>query len=374
LDVAIVRGILVRLGTGAGVFHAIRSIGLSGLALSVLVLATGAGAPGLGEDAYHFSEFQDGLHDDAYAEWWYFNLVDPEQELRFVVGYAIFGPASEVGRAAVTALAFTEAGTSKVTESFSTSDFQASTVQPELTVGEANSIQTVDADTLRIAGSVEGEHAIAWSLTYLQRATPWLGSDGERVGALPWERMSWYNLMPGARVDGWIEIDGQSYSVTGASGYHDHNWGEWVPFEVVWNWAQYHEPGFSLGLGDFRNWPAGVVGIEVEGERVVFEQHQYLLAHTRWAWNAELGLPYPTESWLVASNGHVKLRVRMDVERSEALRPPPELPFPLLEPVIFEQTARFTGWLWIRTGLTWSLERSFQGEGFKEFTGRVPAN
>jgi hypothetical protein len=344
------------------------------LALVALLLATGAGAPGLEEDAYHLPEFQDGLHDEAYAEWWYFNLIDPAQELRFVVGYAIFGPTNQAGRAAVTALAFTEDATSSVTESFPTSAFQASIVEPELTVGGVNSVETLAEDTLRIAGSVEGEHAIAWSLTYTSEALPWLGSDRERVGVLPWERMSWYNLMPGARVDGWVVIDGQTYVVTSAAGYHDHNWGEWVPFEVVWNWAQFHEPGFSLGLGDFRNWPAGVVGIDVDGERIVFRQHQYLLVHTRWAWDVELGLPYPTESWLVASNGHYKLKVRMDVERTAALRPPPELPFPLLEPVIFEQTARFTGWLWVRTGLTWSLERSFQGEGFKEFTSRVPAS
>jgi hypothetical protein len=79
--------------------------------------------------------------------------------------------------------------------------------------------------------------------------------------------------------------------VHGAAGYHDHNWGEWIPTELLWNWASYHEPGFGLALGDFRNWPTGVLGVDVEGERVVFEKGQYLLIHTQWAWNAETGIP-----------------------------------------------------------------------------------
>jgi hypothetical protein len=343
--------------------------------LPALLLAAGTDPPGMQDDAYHFPQFQDGKYDFSYAEWWYFNLVDPEQDLHLVVAYSIFSPASAFGRAAVTAVAYTADGTVTVTESFPTSAFSASTVLPDVNVGGVNSIQVVDLDTYQVAGALEGDHAISWFLGYVPQAAPWLGSAGEQVGWLPWERMSWLNFMPGAEVTGWVTIDGHTYLLAGASGYHDHNWGEWIPTEVVWNWAQYHEPGFSLGLGDFRNWPAGVVGVDLDGERIVFEKGQYLLVHTKWELSPQTGLPVPTRSWLYACNGKVKLTVDMDVERTEALLPPPELPFAILKPVIYEQTASFDGQLWVKTGGgAWTLARPFEGQGFKEFTGRVPAN
>lgn len=355
----------------------LRSIVLCGAAVSALALgalSSRADPPGLADDAYHFPQFQDGQHDASFAEWWYFNLIDTEHDLHFVVAYSIFSPATTVGRAAVTAVAYTADGTRTGSASFPTSAFSASTSRADVNVGDGNSIQVVAPDTYDVAGALDGEHSISWSLSYVPQAAPWLGSAGEQVGLFPWERMGWLNYMPGAQVQGWVSIDGQNYVVDGASGYHDHNWGEWIPFEVVWNWAQYHEAGFSLALGDFRNRPVGVLGVDVEGQRIVFQRGQYALLHTQWAFDAQTGLPVPTRSWLYATNGQFRLTVHMDVERTEAVLPPPELPFPLFKPVIFEQTASFTGSLWVRTGLfSWTLVRSFHGPGFKEYTGRVPA-
>jgi hypothetical protein len=352
----------------------LRSIARCAAAAALLALDAGAETPGLADDAYHFPQYQDGKHDFNYAEWWYFNLVDPAHDLHFVVGYSIFSPASPVGRAAVTALAYAPDGTVTVTESFPTSDFTASTALPEVSVAGVNTIEVAGAGTLQVTGSLADKHSIAWSLGYTPRAAPWQGSKDERVGWLPWERMSWLNGMPGAEVQGSVTIDGQTYVVAAAAGYHDHNWGEWLPTEVVWNWAQYHEPGFSLGLGDFRNRPAGVVGVDLDGERIVFEKNQYLLLHTQWALDSETLLPVPTRSWLYAASQDVVVLVQMEVGETVALLPPPELPFLILEPVIYEQTASFSGELWVRTGGVWTLARSFDGPGFKEYTGRVPAH
>jgi hypothetical protein len=45
--------------------------------------------------------------------------------------------------------------------------------------------------------------------------------------------------MPRASVSGSMTVDGRRYRLRGARGYHDHNWGEWIPGLVTWNWAQY---------------------------------------------------------------------------------------------------------------------------------------
>jgi hypothetical protein len=52
--------------------------------------------------------------------------------------------------------------------------------------------------------------------------------------------------------------------------------------------------------------------------------------------------------------------------------PPPGLPFPVLEPVINEQTAHFIGWFWETTNGMLELSHFFEGDGFKEFTTLHP--
>jgi len=44
---------------------------------------------------------------------------------------------------------------------------------------------------------------------------------------------------------------------------------------------------------------------------------------------------------------------------------------PLADVIIFEQTARYQGWLWTRgPDGRWRLETVFDGEGFKEYTAK----
>jgi hypothetical protein len=206
-------------------------------------------------------------------------------------------------------------------------------------------------------------------LRYARRAAAWLGADRQHVGVFPWENMSWLQYMPGASVTGTVQIDERQYRVTNVRGYHDHNWGEWIPFTVAWNWAQYFEPGLNFSIGDFRNSPAGVVSIDSLGERTVFTKGEYVLRHEAWTYDAVHRLWFPEQTWLYARNDRQTLIVRMHAHATVPVLPPDYLPLPLI-PVIYEQTADFRGWLWERDQAgVWVLIRSFGGDGFKEYTG-----
>lgn len=104
------------------------------------------------------------------------------------------------------------------------------------------------APELFTASSQEADVGIEWSA--------WFAVDRMAVSTLPWERMSWLVYMPRAVVSGRPAVDGQVYVVT-ASGYHDHNWGEWAFTNAPWNWAQCSARGLSFELGDFVGGPAG---------------------------------------------------------------------------------------------------------------------
>lgn len=325
----------------------------------------------LADDAYHFPAYNDGQHDLNYIEWWYFNFYDKEKDIQAIFSYGVNDPndVSGFGQANLTVVVFTPQGSFHKIDLFPLGDyFGATTDQAEVSLGygDYNTIKVVDEDTYHITGSMEG---VAWDLSYTQAAKPWYGGDREKIGMFPWEQMSWLVFMPAARVTGQITVNGQTYNLENTPGYHDHNWGEWLPTSSKFNWAQYSEPDrIALEIGDFPLKQVGRVSFDYEGERVSFSQDQYTLFHTRWEFDRENRKFFPIQSWLIAENDTHRLIVRMDVRDTLPLTMGVPIAF-LPYPIIYEQTAQYQGWLWEKN--QWGKLRfreNFSGEGFKEYT------
>lgn len=332
----------------------------------------------LRDDAYHYRYFADDRHDANYVEWWYFNLFDVTQDVQLAFTYSILDPENKsgFGLASVLVIVYTPRDHFDEGNFFPPDSFDASYKQSDVLISDEHStdlhsIEVIDEDSYRVVGAVEGEHTVSWDLTYLRQGESWFGHRREKVGLFPWEHMSWLVYMPGARVSGQVVIDGQVYHLRDVPGYHDHNWGEWIPTTVAWNWAQYFEPGLSLSVGDFRNTPVGVVSIALGEDRVIYEKDQYRLVHTRWRYDPVHQQRYPITTWLLAENERGALLVRLETLETEAVLAPPEIPFPVVEPIIYEQTAYYQGTFWEkgRWG-TWEPKIRFSGNGFKEYTAR----
>jgi len=234
----------------------------------------------LSDDAYHYNLFRDGEHDAGYIEWWYFNLIDDATGIQAIFHYSIINPDNilKFGKTNVGATVFTPQGIFSESDSFPTHLFWASDKKPHVIIGngdfkickdDVNFIKIIRNNIFHIVGSI-GDGRISWDLLYEPQIAPWYAADRQHIGRLEWEQMSWLVYAPGAYVTGEVILNGKTYHVQQASGYHDHNWGEWIPFNALWNWAQYFEPGLALEVGDFRYSPAGGVGIEFAGERTVF--------------------------------------------------------------------------------------------------------
>ena len=327
------------------------------------------------DDAYHFARETDAQHAFSYAEWWYFNLSDPAQGLDLAMTYAVLDPAnvSGTGVSAVTAIAYTPAGRFTETDVFPTTAFHASDQQADVVIARGSPLSLNYVDVLgdnlyRVVGSIEQQHRISWNLLYLRRRDAWLTIDRQHVGRLPWEHMSWLPYMPAALVTGDVVIDGRRYPLNAARGYHDHNWGEWLPFDVVWNWAQYAEPGLDFAVGDFPNGGPGIVGLAVGNERTAFSKDQYAVVHADWQYDAVNHVLYPTTTWIVAQNDRTTAIVALGARGTIPVLPPPEVPLPLV-PVIYEQNADVLGWLWEKNDVgDWTFVRAFGGRGFNEYT------
>ncbi len=209
----------------------------------------------------------------------------------------------------------------------------------------------------------------AWNFIYLRQSDSWFGGDREEVGLFPREQMSWLTYMLGAYVSGEVHVDGQSHILKNAPGYHDHNWGEWIPANPLWNWAQYFEPGLTLEMGDFVRRPTGIMSVEFQCDRIVFSKDEYHFIHTRWAFDKENCKLFPVRTWLYAENDTKRLLLGMKAHDTEPLRM--KTPLPLPDVIIYEQTAHYVGRLWEKNARgEWELLVSFSGDGFKEYTSR----
>jgi hypothetical protein len=317
------------------------------------------------DDAYHYEYFQDRRHDASYIEWWYFNLFS--MDIQCVISYPVINPDDILkrGLAGVTAVAYTEDGIVSEADYFAPDQFHGSYDNADVEIS-GNFIVVNDDGSYKIQGSIQGEKHISWNLIYTPLASPWFARDREKVGIFPWEVMSWLIYMPGAWVTGTVRIDDKTYEIA-APGYHDHNWGEWIPTHALWNWAQYYDPDNNLAfeMGDFRSKPVGVVSVEIAGRRVLFDKSEYLLIHKRWRYDSENRKYFPVESWLYAENEDGKLVLTLQTIATEALLSPEKLAAFLPELVLYEQTAHYEGQFWDKAS---SEVTPISGDGFKEYT------
>lgn len=344
---------------------------LAGVALLMLGTSAGAVVPRasgvtLADDAYHYRYYSDGRNDGNFIEWWYFNFFDEERGVQGIFTYFVADPQNRlgIGFSQVAAVLYSPEGSVAVVDQYPPGALSASYERADVAI-ESNSIQVIDPTTYRIQG-ITRDGKLKWDLTYKGETQPWYAGDRIPVGLFPWEVMSWLVYMPGADVSGRLEWAGRVYNIH-SIGYHDHNWGEWIPTSALWNWAQYYEPGLAIDIGDFINSTrSGIVGLDLENEKVTFTKDQYQMTHARWAADSQ-GRQFPVETSLRAENQTRRLVMTLRTVATHPLRG--DLPFPLPDLIIYEQTARYDGQIFSKgPDGTWVPLRSFSGPGFKEYT------
>ena len=319
------------------------------------------------DDGYHLKYWEGSPYNAAYTEWWYFNLYDMKDNIQAIFTYQVADPLNLTGQGVGDMTVVVYNGEEIIPESdlYPLSSFNASYSAANVTLG-SNTISVAGPNRYFVAGAtLDGR--LSWNLSYDREAPSWFAGDHIDVAPLPWEQMSWLVYMPRAKVSGSLVIDGRTYYME-SSGYHDHNWGQWDFSSVIWNWAQYSQPGLAFDLGDFVGNPNGRASITVAGKRIVFAANEYTLVHTKWAFDPVDNLPYPIQSIFTAENQEAKVRITMDVQKTQPLGtgPPPSL-------VIYEQLSHFTGKLAVRDPSD-PEEIYFDGDGFKEYTAVTAAN
>jgi hypothetical protein len=178
----------------------------------------------------------------SWAEWLYFNgrAADARFYLTFLVGTV-----TKDGRPAGVRLQLDRGnGVENFAASHTISDAEAMRA-PDLTIG-ANSVR-LDGLNYRIALDLrDGKGRRATGALTIAASPGRLLPPLEIAGARGWRSGYVVPVMSGT-LDGTIVVDGQTISLSGGTGYHDHNWGYWQG--VSWQWGQVQSGDLSLLYG-----------------------------------------------------------------------------------------------------------------------------
>ncbi|MCX6669844.1 MAG: hypothetical protein NTV25_08615 [Methanothrix sp.] len=318
----------------------------------------------LKDDAYHY--MKNGVDDNLYNEWWYFNGVGNDSQ--FLVVYLLSDPDNLTSSRKLQALAVVlEDGRQPAIGLRQSRGFGGDRDSPTFDLDQSGfSIQ--EEPNLKVWGLVEDGISgapIRWDLIYKPAVSPWFVMPVQsHVGHLKGDGMKWLAYMPSANVTGKLTLGDRTLEIN-ATGYHDHGWGRWALNDPQITWAQVSVPkdGFSLTLGDILgDGRSTFLGIKYAGKTIQFSSKQIKLNYTAFAFDPATARTYPAGYKLEAENGDYRLELMIAAQRSVPLLVDYPLPMPSL--LAFQQVSSLQGTLKSKSG----EEYRFDETGFSGYT------
>ena len=319
------------------------------------------------DDAYHY--MKNGVDDQIYNEWWYFNGID--NDTQFMILYLVSDPENLTGSRKLQSWAVVlEDGKSPVIGVRQSRGFGGDFNSPTFDLDQSG-FSPSDSSGIMIHGSIpkkgtaDAPSSIKWDLDYQPSLAPWFGIPVQsHIGHLKGDWMKWLVYMPSANVSGSIVVDNQTLNIDGV-GYHDHCWGRWALNDPTSVWLETSNPveGFSISLAEIAGEQKNTfMGLKYNDKTVAFSSKQVKLNVTDFAFDPGTGVVYPAKYEVVAENGEYRLDLMAKVKKSVPIRLDYQPPAPSL--VVFGQVADLQGVLKEKNG----GEYQFDAAGFTGYS------
>lgn len=319
------------------------------------------------DDAYHY--MKNGVDDQIYNEWWYFNGID--NGTQFMILYLVSDPENLTGSRKLQSWAVVlEDGKSPIIGVRQSRGFGGDFNSPTFDLDQSG-FSPSDNSGIMIHGSIpkkgtaDAPSSIKWDLNYQPSLAPWFGIPVQsHIGHLKGDWMKWLVYMPSANVSGSIVVDNQTLNIDGV-GYHDHCWGRWALNDPTSVWLETSNPveGFSISLAEITGEQKNTfMGLKYNDKTVAFSSKQVKLNVTDFAFDPGTGVVYPAKYEVVAENGEYRLDLMAKVKKSVPIRLDYQPPAPSL--VVFGQVADLQGVLKEKNG----GEYQFDAAGFTGYS------
>jgi hypothetical protein len=317
------------------------------------------------DDAYHY--MSNGVDDQLYNEWWYFDVADSDNDSQLQIIYLLSDPENitSARKIQVHALARRE-GLPDATGSHQSRGYGGDRNSPMFDIDKSG-FAMEEEPNLRIWGEAEDQatgEPIRWDLLYQPAASPWFAIPVQaHIGYLKGGWLKWLVYMPSAEVTGILTVGNSTERVRG-TGYHEHAWGRFALSDPQITRASVSVPldGFCLSLAEIQGEErVAFLGIEKDGKSIAFSGRQIKLNYSNYSFDNETASVFPSGYNVQADNGDYSLDLAVDVQKSAALTL--DYPAPLPGVLIFQQVSVLQGTLDSRSG----EEYSFEKRGFSAF-------
>lgn len=195
-------------------------------------------------DAFHPPE--DNSLMPLYNEWHYFNVIDEEQGLSIICTFKLNGcfSASEILLGY-----YTDDGNSNAYfKSYPITIAEYSSETPDVTIA-GNSVKlTPQGYSVHV---VSEDGSVLFDALFKPETEPSPVFSANDFSPVSVEEINWIVASPKMKVNGELTVDGKTYTLKNARGYHDHNWGYWKwGDDLGWDWGQTTQTKNSLNGSD----------------------------------------------------------------------------------------------------------------------------
>ena len=317
------------------------------------------------DNAYHY--MKNGIDDQLYNEWWYFNGED--NGTHFMLTFLLSDPDNLTSlRKILVQAVLLQDGEPPMTGSHHSGGFGADRSLTMFDMDKSG-FSTDEMGIINVWGEVEDKAAgqpFRWDLTYEPVADPWYAIPTQaKVDQFGW--MKWLVYMPAASVTGSITIGNRTVDING-TGYHDHVWGRFPLSDSQFTWAEASNPAENFSLS-YREISGGereaYVGVQKDDETIEFSGRQVNVNYTEYseyAFDNATGV-YPARYNILADNSKWSLELAVRVQESI----PTALDYPrqTADRLDLQQLALLHGTLRSKSG----EEYVFQVRGFSGYSG-----
>lgn len=332
--------------------------------ISMLSVAGSAVNANPKDNAYHY--MKNGIDDQLYNEWWYFNGRDDSTGTGFILTFLLSDPdnLTSLRRILVQAVLLQE-GQPPITGSHQSGGFGADRSLAMFDMDKSG-FSTDEMGRINVRGEVEDKatgQPFRWDLTYEPAADPWYAIPTQaKVGQTGW--MKWLVYMPSARVTGNFTVGNRTVDVNG-TGYHDHIWGRFPLSDSQFTWAEASDPDENFSLS-YREISGGereaFIGVQKDDLALDFSGRQVNVNYTEYseyAFDNATGI-YPARYNVLADNG--KWSLELEVMVQESIPTVLDYPWPTVDRLDLQQLALLKGRLISKSGEEYVfLERGFSG-------------
>lgn len=180
-----------------------------------------------------------------YNEWHYFNVIDEEQNLSLICTFKLNGC---FGVSEILLGYYTNDGSNAYFVTYPIDIAEYSSETPDVTIANNTVKLTPRGYSVHVASE---DGSVLFDALFKPETEPSPVFSANDFSPISVEEINWIVASPKMKVNGELTVDGKTYTLKNARGYHDHNWGYWNwGDDLGWDWGQTTQTKNSLNGSD----------------------------------------------------------------------------------------------------------------------------